>query len=122
MHHPNFCEVYMSFRHLLSVSALVSCCAASASSQQSAISAWEHRVKVTSSKQPAWAVPVVTPSSGLVQLIRFDAARQYTPTHTTIGNIDGGKGFNFIPWYKTEVDVNLPPFVLHNSPSLADGP
>jgi len=53
--------------------------------------------------------------------MRFDAARQYTPTHTTTWNIDGGKGFNFIPWYKTEIDINIPPLILHNSPSVIDG-
>ena len=83
---------------------------------------WEHRVRATSSQQPAWAVPVFTPSSGLVQLIRFDAIRQYTPTHTTTWNLDGGKGFNFIPWYKTEFDINLPPFIQHSAHGVVDGP
>lgn len=90
--------------------------------QQALVNAWEKRVRVTSSQQPGWAVPVFTPSSGLVQLIRFDATRQYTPTHTTTWNIDGGKGFNIIPWYKTEVDLNLPPFLFHNVRGNVDGP
>lgn len=90
--------------------------------QRSVVSAWEHRVRVTSSQQPAWAVPVFTPSSGLVQLIRFDGIRQYTPTHTATWNIDGGKGFDFIPWYKTEIDLNLPPFIQHNLKGSIDGP
>ena len=89
---------------------------------QNFIGAWEKRVKVTSSTQPGWAVPVFTPSSGLVQLIRFDAIRQYTPTHTTTWNMDGGKGFDFIPWYRTELDFNLPPFIEHNTKSAIDGP
>lgn len=90
--------------------------------QSNFASAWEHRVRVTSSQQPGWAVPVFTPSSGLVQLIRFDGIRQYTPTHTTTWNIDGGKGFDFIPWYRTELDVNLPPFIQHNAKRAIDGP
>ena len=90
--------------------------------QQNFFESWERRVRVTSSQQPAWAVPVFTPSSGLVQLIRFDAIRQYTPTHNTTWNIDGSKGFNFIPWYKTEVDVNLPAFLEHSAPGVVDGP
>jgi len=85
------------------------------------VDAWQKRVRVTSSQQPGWAVPVFTPSSGLVQLIRFDAIRQYKPTHTTTWNIDGGKGFNVIPWYKTELDLNLPPFLLHSATSSVDG-
>ena len=94
---------------------------ASCYGQEHFIDAWQKRVRKTSSQQPGWAVPVFTPSSGLVQLIRFDAIRQYTPTHTTTWNIDGGKGFNVIPWYKTELDLNLPPFLLHNSKTV-DGP
>ena len=89
--------------------------------QSNVVTAWEHRVRVTSSQQPSWAVPIFTPSSGLVQLIRFDALRQYTPTHTATWNIDGSKGFNLIPWYKTEVDINLPPFIHHNVANVADG-
>jgi hypothetical protein len=90
--------------------------------QQKFFVAWEHRVRVTASQQPGWAVPVFTPSSGLVQLIRFDAIRQYTSAHSTTWNIDASKGFNFIPCYKTEVDINLPPFLKHNSPGEIDGP
>lgn len=89
---------------------------------QGFIGAWQNRVKITSSKQPGWAVPVFTPSSGLVQLVRFDATQQYTPTHTTTWNMDGGKGFDFIPWYRTELDFNLPPFIAHNTKSAIDGP
>lgn len=48
--------------------------------QQGFFSAREHRVRVTSSHQPAWPMPVLSPSSGLVQLMRFDAIRQYTPS------------------------------------------
>jgi len=90
--------------------------------QSEFVGSWQKRVRVTSSQQPGWAVPVFTPSSGLVQLIRFDAVRQFTPTHTTTWNIDGGKGFNVIPWYRTEVDINLPPFLLHNVKGNIDGP
>src|SRR3954452_3591417 len=90
--------------------------------QKGFVDSWEKRVRATSAQQPGWAVPIFAPSPGLVELIRFDAIRQYTPTHTTTWNIDGGKGFDFIPWYKTEVDVNLPPFLLHNAKGVVDGP
>jgi len=82
---------------------------------------WEDRVRATSKTQPGWAVPLLAPTSGLVQLARFDAYRQITPTHTITWNIDGGKGFNLIPWHKTEVDFNLPPLIEHNNPKVADG-
>lgn len=101
---------------------LLSAFAVSCFGQARFVDSWQKRVRVTSSQQPGWAVPVFTPSSGLVQLIRFDGIRQYTPTHTTTWNIDGGKGFNVIPWYKTELDFNLPPFLLHNVKKTVDGP
>ena len=82
---------------------------------------WESRVKATSAQQPTWAVPVFTPSSGLVQLARFDAIRQITPTLTTTWNYGGSKGFNLIPWYKTEIDFNAPPYIQHNNPKVIDG-
>jgi len=82
---------------------------------------WEDRVRTTSAQQPSWAVPVFTPSSGLVQLLRTDEIRQYTPTHTTTWNYGGSKGFSLIPWYKTEIDVNPPPYIQHNNPKVADG-
>lgn len=82
---------------------------------------WEARVRATSARQPAWPVPVVTPSSGIVQLARVDFMRQYTSTHTLTWNYDNGKGVNFIPFARTEIDLNLPPFIQHNNPKVADG-
>lgn len=89
--------------------------------QEKFFTAWEDRVRATYDQQPSWPVPVVTASSGLVQLARFDVVRQYTSTHTTTWNYGNSKGFNFIPWYKTELDINLPPYIVHNSPQAMDG-
>jgi hypothetical protein len=82
---------------------------------------WQDRVRKTSAQQPGWAVPVVAPTSGLVQLARIDVLHQWTSTHTSTWNYGNSKGFNFIPYYKTEVDVNLPPYVQHNTPKAIDG-
>jgi len=51
--------------------------------QEGFFSSWEERVRATTAEQPAWPVPVVTPSSGLVQLFRTDLVRQITPSETT---------------------------------------
>ena len=83
--------------------------------------AWEDRVRATSAQQPAWPVPVVTPSSGIVQLARMDFLRQYTSTHTLTWNYDNGKGVNLIPFARTEFDIALPPYIQHNTPKTADG-
>lgn len=85
------------------------------------LTSWENRVRATSAQQPTWAVPVFTPSSGLVQLARFDAIRQITPALTQTWNYGGSKGFSTIPWYKTEIDVNAPPYIQHNNPKVLDG-
>jgi hypothetical protein len=89
--------------------------------QNNFFQSWEDRVSATSAKQPTWAVPVFAPTSGIVQLARFDAYHQITPTLTTTWNYDAGKGFNFIPFARTEFDINLPPLIQHNNPKVADG-
>ena len=83
-------------------------------------SSWEERVRATTARQPAWPVPVVAPSSVIVQLARADFVRQYTTTHTTTWNYDNGKGVNLIPFAATEFDINLPPYIEHNSPAAKD--
>lgn len=89
--------------------------------QDNFFSKWEDRVRTTSAKQPGWVVPVITSSSGIVQLARADFVRQYTSTGFLTWNYDNSKGFNFIPYYNTEVDINLPPYIQHNNPKVADG-
>jgi hypothetical protein len=88
---------------------------------QNFFSNWQDRVRATSAKQPGWAVPVIAPHSGIVQLVRADFVRQYTSTHFLTWNYDNGKGLNLIPYYNTEVDINLPPYVQHNNPKVLDG-
>jgi hypothetical protein len=92
-----------------------------ARAQKNFFSSWEDRVRATSARQPAWPVPVVSPTAVIVQLARTDFVRQYTPTHTTTWNYDNGKGVNFIPFARTEFDINLPPYIQHNNPKVADG-
>lgn len=82
---------------------------------------WEDRVRSTSAKQPAWPVPVIGGSSTIVQLARTDFVRQYTSTHTLTWNYDNSKGVNFIPFARTEFDINLAPYIQHNTPKVQDG-
>jgi hypothetical protein len=90
-------------------------CAPLAHAQSGFFNSWERRVNKTVAQQPAWPVPVATPPSGLVQLARFDAVRQITSTHTETWIYGNSKGFDLIPWYKTEVDITLPSYIEHNS-------
>jgi hypothetical protein len=82
---------------------------------------WENRVRTTSAKQPAFPIPVIAPSSQLVQLFRFDVLRQITPTHFTTINVDNGKGLNLIPYANTEIDICLPPLIEHHNEKVIDG-
>jgi hypothetical protein len=90
-------------------------CVPSANAQSGFCNTWERRVNKTVSQQPAWPVPIATPPSGLVQLVRFDVVRQITSSHTETWIYGNSKGFDIIPWYKTEVDITLPSYVEHNS-------
>jgi hypothetical protein len=76
---------------------------------------WEDRVRDTLAEQPSWPIPVVTASSGLLQVMRTDFVRQIAPAGTDTWNYDNTKGFNVVPWYKVEFDALLPPYIQHNS-------
>lgn len=81
---------------------------------------WQARTSVTQAKQPAWAVPVITSYTGLIQVARTDIVHQITPTRTDTWNLDNSKGLNLVPWANTELAIDLPPFIKHNS-TATDG-
>ncbi len=76
---------------------------------------WEDRVRDTLAQQPSWPIPVVTASSGLLQVARTDFVRQIAPALTDTWIYDNGKGINVVPWYKVEFDALAPPYIQHNS-------
>lgn len=76
---------------------------------------WEDRVRDTLAEQPAWPIPVITASSGLLQVARFDLVRQIAPAGTDTWNYDNSKGISVVPWYKVEFDALAPPYIQHNS-------
>lgn len=100
---------------LVTLGAALLQCIPMANAQSGFVNRWERRVNKTVSEQPSWPVPVATAPSGLVQLARFDAIRQSTSTHTETWIYGNSKGFDLIPWYKTEVDITLPSYIEHNS-------
>ena len=89
--------------------------ASAASAQDGFFSGWQNRVRSTMADQPAWPVPLFAPSATVTQLFRYDVVRQITPAETTTWNYGFSKGVNLVPWYKTELDINLPPYIQHNS-------
>jgi len=82
---------------------------------------WALRTSATQAKQPIWPVPLVTTYTGLIQVARTDFVRQTTPTLTHTWNFDNSKGVNLVPWANTELAVDLPPFIQHNTPAAKDG-
>ncbi len=76
---------------------------------------WEDRVRDTLAQQPAWPIPLVTASSGLLQVARADFVREIAPARTDTWIYDNGKGINVVPWYRVEFDVLAPPYIQHNS-------
>jgi Putative MetA-pathway of phenol degradation len=76
---------------------------------------WEDRVSATLAQQPAWPIPVVTASSGLLQVVRTDFVREIAPAGTDTWIYDNSKGVSVVPWYKLEFDALAPPYIQHNS-------
>ena len=77
---------------------------------------WSTQTNATQSKQPAWAVPLVTTYTGLFQVARIDVLRQIAPARTDTWNYGNSKGFNVIvPHSNVEVDVDLPSYIEHNT-------
>ncbi len=81
---------------------------------------WEDRVRDTLAQQPSWPIPVVTASSGLLQVARTDFVRQIAPAGTDTWNYGNTKGVSLVPWYNLEFDTLAPPYIQHNS-SAKDG-
>ncbi len=79
---------------------------------------WSARTNATQSRQPAWAVPLVTTYTGLFQVVRTDIIRQIAPARTDTWIIDNGKGVSFIPGGTIELDINLPPYIKHNTAAV----
>jgi hypothetical protein len=74
---------------------------------------WQARASKTQAEQPKWAVPMYSPFPMVAQVFRLDFIRQRTPSGADNWNIGGGKGFNFIPLEKTQIDVFIPGYIIH---------
>jgi hypothetical protein len=94
---------------------------ASLAAQDSFVSRWGQRASQTQSKQPAWPPPLITTYVGLIEVGRSDFMRQTASNHTQTWNLDGSKGLNLIPFANTEIDTNLPPYLLHSVPTVLNG-
>jgi hypothetical protein len=82
---------------------------------------WEARTTETQAKQPNWVPPLETTYVGLIQVLRGDFTRQYSPTHVTTWNYGTSKGVNLVPWANTEIVFNLPPYFQRSAPTPKGG-
>lgn len=73
---------------------------------------WQARASKTQAEQPKWAVPMYSPFPMVAQVFRLDFVRQRSSAGAETWNIDGGKGFNFIPFAKTQIDVFIPGYMI----------
>jgi hypothetical protein len=74
---------------------------------------WQARASKTQAEQPKWTVPMYSPFPMLAQVFRLDFTRQRTSTGADNWNIGGHKGFNFIPFSRTQIDVFFPGYIVH---------
>jgi hypothetical protein len=79
---------------------------------------WSAQTNAVQSKQPAWAVPLATTYTGLFQVIRIDIVRQIAPAGTLTWNIDNSKCVSFITPGNLEFDIDLPPYIKHNTTAV----
>jgi hypothetical protein len=82
---------------------------------------WQARATRTQAVQPKWAVPMFSPFPMLAQVFRLDYVRQRVPGGSDNWNIGGHKGFNFIPFARTQIDVFFPGYILHGADHSQDG-
>jgi len=82
---------------------------------------WLVHVSATQAAQPHWMTPVATVTPRLEQEFRFDVTHQITPSGN-VTNVDGGKGLELIPTRRTELLINLPPYLFHENPATRNGP
>jgi hypothetical protein len=82
---------------------------------------WFARVDKTKDEQPHWVTPLATTTPRLEEEYRYDQAWQTNAKGITTDNYDGGKGLELIPFEKVEVIFNVPPYLVHNDPTVRDG-
>jgi hypothetical protein len=100
-------------------------CAHITSAQQSTSQSWftryEQRVAAAQVNQPRWATPFITTSPRIEQDIRADFVRQSLTGSQSTWNLGNTKGFQLIPFRRTEIRIRPPPYILHSVPQISDG-
>jgi len=82
---------------------------------------WFPRVTKSQAEQPHWITPLATVTPRLEEEVRFDINWQTNNAGVTTENYDGSKGLELIPFEHVEILINLPPYLVHNNPAVANG-
>ena len=91
------------------------------SAQDGYFADWFARVDKTKDEQPHWVTPLATTTPRLEEEYRYEQLWQTNAKGITTDNFDGGKGLELIPFEKVEVIFNVPPYLVHNDPTVPDG-
>jgi hypothetical protein len=90
--------------------------------QDGDFSNWFHRVDKTQGEQPHWITPVATTTPRLEEEVRYDQDWLQHADGYTWNEYDGAKGLELIPWYKTELIIQAPPYYDYSGdPSETNG-
>src|SRR5499427_8191726 len=85
-------------------------------------SAWLKRSDKTKQDQPHWMTPLATTTPRLDQEFHYDVSWQQAMPGTNYSvNVGYGKGLELIPFEQFQINVAVPPYVVHNNPAMQDG-
>lgn len=82
---------------------------------------YQARVDREMARQPHWVGPLVTSTPKIEQELRTDFTRQRNALGFDTWNLGSGKGFQFVPFARTQLTVIQPPFLDHTQPGQRDG-
>jgi hypothetical protein len=80
-------------------------------------SGWFARSDRNKEEQPKWVTPLATTTPRLEQEFRYDIVWQELGAGHNVTNIGNSKGLELIPFDRTEVILNIPPYFSRNFPS-----
>ena len=82
---------------------------------------WLKRVDKARASQPHHVAPLISTHVALVQQFRYDSYQQTSSSGAGVFNFGAGKGLEIIPISRLEVQVAVPPYMLHQAPHAPDG-
>jgi hypothetical protein len=82
---------------------------------------WYDRKNWAYATQPGWMTPLATVTPRLEQEFRYDQFFQERAGGAQTVVYDGGKGLEIIPWWTTELLINLPAYQQRTISAVAQG-